>query len=305
MNPVRVAVLLTAFNGARWLDEQIQSILDQDNVSVTVFISVDRSTDGSEKLVDELAAKDQRIQVLPHGLRFGGAASNFLRLFREVDFSTFDYISLSDQDDIWDANKLKVATELIQSKNAGAYSSNALAFWENGKTALIRKSQPQVEWDYFFEAAGPGCTYVLTKKLALAIQELLKLKPELSKQVGLHDWFIYAFARVNHFKWVIDDHALIAYRQHQSNEVGINSGCKAFARRFEKVSSGWALRQAILLSNLLDQGNTAFVKTWSSGRSLGLLKLSWHSWQCRRRVRDKFFFFFSCLYMALIGGIRP
>ena len=305
MNPVRVAVLLTAFNGVRWLDEQIQSILEQANMNVTIFISVDRSIDGSEQLVDELSTKDQRIQVLPHGFRFGGAASNFFRLFREVDFSTFDYISLSDQDDIWDANKLKVATEMIQSENAEAYSSNALAFWENGKTALIRKSQAQVKWDYFFEAAGPGCTYILTQKLALAIQKILNKKPELSKQVGLHDWFIYAFARVNHFKWVIDDHALISYRQHQSNEVGINSGWKAFMRRFEKVSSGWALRQAILLTKLLDQGNTPFVKIWSSGSSFGLLQLSLYSWQCRRRVRDKFFFFFSCLYMALIGGVRP
>jgi len=299
-----IVVLLAAYNGISWLPEQLNTILNQVDVDVTIFISVDKSTDGSEQLIDEWAARDSRIKVLPHGIRFGGAAPNFLRLLKEVDLSSFDFVSLADQDDIWVDNKFNAAVQLLGSNNADSYSSNALAFWDSGRTAFINKSQPQVRWDYFFEAAGPGCTYVFTKSLALALQQLLIAKPNAAYQVGLHDWFIYAFARANGYSWIIDSQSWLSYRQHASNQVGMNSGFKAFMHRAKKVSSGWALSQSILLADLLDERDDLFVKTWVSGNSWGLVRLAMHSWQCRRRLRDKFLFFCSCLYMALIGGLR-
>jgi rhamnosyltransferase len=303
-NGKRIAVLMTIFNGIHWFDEQLISILNQENVDITVFVSVDKSSDGSEILIDEWASNDSRIKVLPHGHYFGGAAPNFFRLLSEVDFSKFDYVSLSDHDDIWDSKKLNAAIESLNTENAAAYSSSALAFWDSGRTAFINKSQRQVRWDYFFEAAGPGCTYVFTKSLALALQQLLITKPNAAYQVGLHDWFIYAFARANGYSWIIDSQSWLSYRQHASNQVGMNSGFKAFMHRAKKVSSGWALSQSILLADLLDERDDLFVKTWVSGNSWGLVRLAMHSWQCRRRLRDKFLFFCSCLYMALIGGLR-
>lgn len=300
----RIAILMALYNGAHWLPDQLHSILNQTNVDLAVFVSVDHSTDGSERMIDDLAIRDPRIHILPHGFHFGGAAPNFIRMLREVDLSSFDYVSLSDQDDIWDIQKLSAAIALLNAKKADAYSSNALAFWEDGRTAFINKSQPQAKWDYFFEAAGPGCTYVLTKQLASAIQDLLRAKPDLSKKVGLHDWFIYAYARANGFRWVIDDQSYIRYRQHASNQVGMNSGWKAFVHRAKKVSSGWALSQSILLADLLNRRDDPFVKIWVSSSPGGLLRLALHSWQCRRRFRDKVLFFFSCLYMALLGGVR-
>jgi rhamnosyltransferase len=51
----RVAVLLAAYNGMQYIAEQMDSILAQIGVDVTVFISVDRSTDGTEKWVEALA----------------------------------------------------------------------------------------------------------------------------------------------------------------------------------------------------------------------------------------------------------
>ena len=301
-NP-RVAVLLAVFDGANWLKEQLDSILGQVKVDITIFVSVDQSSDGSEQLIDCWASLDPRIKALQHGFHFGGAAPNFLRLMHEVDFSTFDFVSLADQDDIWNNNKLNAAIELLRSKDASAYSSNALAFWGNGRTAFINKSQAQVKWDYLFEAAGPGCTYVLTQQLATSIQQLLVQKPQALKKVGFHDWFFYAYARAHEFKWVIDDQSWISYRQHASNQVGINSGLQAFMHRVDKVSSGWALAQSIFVADLLDKKSEPFAKMWSSGNPLGLARLACYSWQCRRRFRDKFFFFFACIYMALKGGI--
>lgn len=299
--PPRVAVLLAVFNGVPWLSEQLNSILNQVNIDLTIFVSVDSSIDGSEATIDAWAAKDSRIRVLPHGCRFGGASKNFFRLIREVDLSSFDFVSLADQDDIWDSIKLNSAINLMVASKADAYSSNALAFWGNGQTFFVNKSQPQVKWDYLFEAAGPGCTYVLTSKLATAIQGLLISKLALSLKIGLHDWFIYAYARSNNFHWIIDKQSWIRYRQHASNQVGVNLGWTAFIRRVKKVSSGWAFSQTILLAEMLDKLNQPFVRLWASGSRLGLLYLAGRSWQCRRRKRDKILFFFSCLYMAIFG----
>ena len=295
----RIAICLAAYNGVVWLPEQINSILAQVGVNVTVFVSVDRSTDGTEVWLDRQALSDSRIVLLPHGERFGGASRNFFRIVREVDFSEFDYISFADQDDIWLPNKLAQAHEVLLRTNSDAYSSNVLAFWPDGRKALIEKSQPQVKFDFLFEAAGPGCTYVMRKALACAIQNLVRSRWDEVQEVGLHDWFSYAFARANGYRWMIDDFAGMLYRQHQKNQVGVNSGWRAFVHRADKVLSGWGLAQSALIARLVGLNDDPFVVRWGGGSGLELLYLALHAGQCRRRMRDKFIFGFSCLVLTV------
>ena len=298
----KAVILLAIFNGVPYLKDQLDSILRQQEVDVEIFISVDISNDGSEQWIDERASADSRIHVLPHGQKFGGAAPNFFRLFRDVSFDGFDYVCLSDQDDIWLPNKLARAHQLMIDRSAQAYSSNAIAFWEGGRTAFIDKSQPQTKWDYLFEAAGPGCTYVLAAPLAKEIQTIASLQESEIAAIGLHDWFIYAYARSREYRWVIDDQAFIHYRQHLQNQVGMNSGLKAFMHRARKVSSGWALAQSALIAKIIGMENDPFVKKWITGSPKGLCKLSFSFWSCRRRLRDKFLFLMTCVYLALRGG---
>ena len=168
--------------------------------------------------------------------------------------------------------------------------------------AFIKKSQAQTQWDYLFEAAGPGCTYVLKVDLAKEIQQLVVSDQERIDLIGLHDWFIYAYTRSKGYGWVIDDQALIQYRQHSNSQVGMNSGLKAFMHRARKVSSGWALGQSALIAKIIGMENNPFVKTWISGKPWGLLCLACSFWSCRRRVRDKFLFLLTCLFLAMKGG---
>lgn len=298
----RVAVLLAAYNGVLFVEDQIKSILSQKDVNVTLFVSVDKSHDGTEMFVDGLAAQDSRIVVLPHGMRFGGAAANFFRLINDVDLSGYDYVSFADQDDIWLSDKLDHACKVISDENAAAYSSNVIAFWPDGRCSLIKKHQPQVRWDFLFEAAGPGCTYVLRQDLILAVKSLQKTHPEDFQRVGLHDWFVYAFARAKGHKWVIDDVAKMFYRQHADNQVGVNSGWKALRYRIRRVSDGWGLCQASLIARLVGLDDSGFVRHWNCQGRLGLLWLALHSRQCRRRGRDKFFFTMACFMVALRGA---
>lgn len=295
----RVAVLLAAFNGTAWIERQIDSVLAQQGVEVTLFISVDVSRDGTEELVDAVAARDARVCVLPHGKRFGGAARNFFRLLCEVDLKGFDHVSFADQDDIWQPEKLLRACSLLAQRAADAYSSDVMAFWPSGREMLIRKSQPQRQWDFLFEAAGPGCTYVLSDKLARDLQACLRGSWSAFQDVGLHDWFAYAFARAHGYQWIIDEYAGVWYRQHDDNQVGVNAGLAAFMSRARKVMSGWGLEQAALIARLVGLEGHPFVRRWADGSRRGLLWLALRHRACRRRPRDQALFALSCLCMAV------
>ena len=118
----------------------------------------------------------------------------------------------------------------------------------------------------------------------------------------MHDWFFYAFARANGYRWVIDDYAGMLYRQHENNQVGVNSGLKAFVHRARKVLNGWGLTQSALIAQLVGLGDDPFVNRWSGGSRAGLLWLGFQAWQCRRRVRDKIMFSLSCIAIFLVGN---
>ena len=78
----KFAICLASFNGIDWLAAQLDTILAQAGITVTVFVGVDQSTDDTEKWFEERAKVDSRIVLLPHGERFGGAARNFFRILR-------------------------------------------------------------------------------------------------------------------------------------------------------------------------------------------------------------------------------
>ncbi len=292
---------MTAFNGRAWLNEQIDSILAQTGVEITLFISVDASTDGSESIVDTRSVQHANIVILPHGQHFGGAGANFFRLIKEVDFTAFDFIAFADQDDIWLPNKLSRACAVIAASGADAYSSNVTAFWPDGRQQLIKKSQPQVQWDFLFEAAGPGCTYVIGKTLANSIKNVVIAHPDAIQKIALHDWFCYAYARANGYRWVIDHVPGMLYRQHAQNQVGANAGLAALIYRAKKVLNGWGLKQSALIANTIGLANDPFVRAWSSGSRLGYLQLAFSAYQCRRRLRDKLLFCAACLVLSTLG----
>jgi rhamnosyltransferase len=297
----KVAVVLAVYNGMQWLNEQLDSILKQDNVELTIFISIDTSYDESEALCQKLAEQHKNIVVLPNAGKFGGASKNFFRLIRDVDFSNFDYFAFADQDDIWFQDKLlNAVNKLVETKSDG-YSSNVVAFWVTGKEIIVEKSQLQCEWDYIFEAAGPGCTYVMTIRLAHAIKKSVIANWSEINKLELHDWYCYAYARANGFQWYIDQRPSLLYRQHSNNQVGVNRGWKAFLFRSKKIVIGWGFEQSALIAKLVGKGDSAFVKSWCNFERYGFLTLALNANKCRRKPTERVLFFFACLIMAIIG----
>ncbi|MDF5892367.1 glycosyltransferase family 2 protein [Pseudomonas syringae pv. syringae] len=294
----KVAVLLAAYNGMAWIEAQLDSILTQTNVCVSVFISVDTSTDGTEAWCADYAQHHASISLLPPAGRFGGASRNFLRLIRDVDFSTFDYVAFSDQDDIWHPDKLQRAVAALAPGHHDAYSSNVTAFWPEGQRVLLDKAQPQVQWDYLFEAAGPGCTYVMNRRLADAFKSSLLSHWDAAQAVSLHDWYCYAFARSHGFRWLIDPVPGMDYRQHANNQVGANTGLASLISRLKKIADGWWAEQVVLIGQLIGDSQLHPAGKHVSTR-LSFLKLAFKAPQCRRRPRDKIFFIIACLTAML------
>jgi|APSaa5957512535_1039671.scaffolds.fasta_scaffold15879_4 rhamnosyltransferase len=280
-----VAVLLAAYNGINWIEEQVTSIISQKNTSIEIFISVDLSNDKTYEWCQDFAKENINIKVLPYGKKFGGAAKNFFRLIRDVDFSRFDYVALADQDDIWNSGKLHHAIRVIEKDDLDGYSSDVTAFWGNGREKLVKKSFPQKKFDYFFEAAGPGCTYVLKQQSVQTFKKFLIKNWEYVNLVELHDWMIYAYFRSQGMKWKIDNKSLMHYRQHDHNQIGLNSGLKAYLIRFNKIKTKWYRSEVQKIIYLLNGSS-------EQGISLKRLFLIKNFWYLRRRPRDAIFLLF-------------
>ncbi|WP_198246786.1 glycosyltransferase [methane-oxidizing endosymbiont of Gigantopelta aegis] len=290
----KVAVLLAIYNGKPFINKQLDSILNQIKVNVQVFISIDLSADDSYDYCKTLDREHINLTILGYGKRFGGAAKNFFRLIRDVDFSGYDYIAFSDQDDIWFSDKLIHGIGQMGKHHAEAYSANVIAFWEDGREKLIDKAQPQREFDYLFEAAGPGCTYIFTNKAASLIKYYLNQFPELDNFI-LHDWLSYAILRHNQYKWFIDSVPKMKYRQHDNNQIGANTSFRGKLHRIQTILSGQAFDYVAMLINVLK------IYDLNVSSRIGVLKLAVKANQLRRRKIDQIFAFIALLIYAIKG----
>ena len=86
-----VAVLLATHNGLPWINDQIDSILNQNSVNITVYVSDDLSEDSTYTYLLNRAAFSSQLKILPQKERYGSAGKNFYRLIKDVNTDDFDY----------------------------------------------------------------------------------------------------------------------------------------------------------------------------------------------------------------------
>ena len=183
--------------GGAWLDEQVDSVLAQTGVEVRLVVSDDASSDGTRAHLEARAAVDPRISVLPQREGKPGVTGNFLHLFT-THVPDGSFVAFTDQDDVWHRDKLSGQLALMRAEGACVVSSNVTAFESLpggavGERRLIRKSQPQRAWDFLFEAAGPGSTYLFSPDAHAALVEAVSRLDY--SEIGVHDWYLYALAR--------------------------------------------------------------------------------------------------------------
>jgi len=214
-----VKVLLASYNGEKYIEEQIDTILKQQGVVLDIILSDDKSTDKTLEIVKE---KYPQIKVSQNSPGTGSAAKNFLKMVSGLDFNeNFEYVSFADQDDIWMQEKIIKAIELAQKNNAELYCSN-LTKWDTSNNSFteLKKDFPQKKFDFLFEGGSAGCTYVFTRNFAEDLKNFLKTLDSTNWKGFSHDWLVYFFARSKNYKVVIDNNSYIHYRLHQENVHG-------------------------------------------------------------------------------------
>lgn len=280
----RIAVLMATYNGVWWVREQLVSVCKQSDVEVNVVVSDDGSTDGTlNVLLEHVHAR--ALALLPDCPRMGNANRNFLRLICEAPLADADFVAFADQDDVWFDDKLSRAVRVITRQQLDAYSSDVVAVWPDGRRKRLKKGGALRDFDYLFEAAGPGCTYVLRRSAFEELRTFARHNRDALSQLKVHDWWIYAFGRVRSWSWFIDPHGSMLYRQHTNNEVGANVGWTAAWRRWQNGLDGHFRRDALAIADAV--GDTSLVTrcltrdTWSDR-----LLLATMAPRCRRRPRD-------------------
>lgn len=260
---MKVLVILCSYNGVKYIEEQIDSIIDQTGVNLTLKIFDDGSKDGTVELVTSLY-KYEQVQLTQNQVPTGSAANNFFNAilsFEDSFFDRFDYIAFADQDDIWLPNKLQVAAQNLESNKSDLYMSNLILWKEKtNKKSLIKKSFPQKKYDYLFEGGSAGCTYVFTSFFGKKLKNTLKTLNYKDWQFFSHDWFVYFFARFNYYKVVIDKNAYILYRIHDNNVYGqLNTfSFYAIKERLRLIKEGWYFKQANGFIKLLNPNSEEY-----------------------------------------------
>lgn len=253
-----VAILLATYNGGAFVADQVHSILSQTAVRVHIFVRDDGSTDDTIDVITRVKNEHpEHITILNDGLGpTGSAAANFFALMQIVDFGSFNYVAFADQDDVWLPEKLQRAVTCLSHQGGGGYSSNLLA-WnvEDDTYWIMQKSGAAKKFDYLFQGASAGCTYVLDVASALIVrQRMAPLKRQYCAGIS-HDWVIYAICRSAGVPWFRDTQSLIHYRQHSGNVYGARPGFAGMAARLGMISSGWYRDHVLWLEHVIT--NTA------------------------------------------------
>lgn len=216
----KVAVLLSTYNGERYLQEFLDSLQYQTYKNFIIIARDDCSNDNTLNIL-----KSNNIQILESNVNLGAKLSFGVLLRYAINEFDIDYIMFADQDDIWLPNKIEITlSHMIESESknqnyALAVHTDLCVVDEN--LNIIDKSF----WHY--EAINPrlntlntmlvqnvitGCTLMINKKLA-------QLALEIPKECYMHDWWIGLTASA--FGIIIPVYEqTILYRQHNNNDTG-------------------------------------------------------------------------------------
>lgn len=210
---MKVAVLMSSYNGQKYIRDQIESILNQQDVKVDLYIRDDGSSDDTLNII-----KEYKEITLYQGKNIG-VGNSFMDLVYCVP-KKYDYYAFSDQDDIWLKNKLIVAIKKIRN-NTGSilYCSNQILVDKNLNKIGVRYNEiPDTSCEQIFSVNKvSGCTMVWNKDLQKLLydkqpsQELLKCR--------IHDVWVAIVASITG-KIIYDPKGYILYRQHENNVVG-------------------------------------------------------------------------------------
>ena len=238
-----IQVLMSTYNGEKYLNEQIDSILAQDcekrtGTKLKLLIRDDGSKDGTQKILKEYAEKHPETIEWYQGEN-KGVIKSFFELIEKSD-NNATYYAFADQDDYWHKDKLsagikhidKMSEENDTNENIPLlYCCSPLLVDEELKelnNEMTRKVKKPAFENAVVENIVTGCTIVMNKKLRNMVKAY---QPDFTV---MHDWWFYLLASC-YGKVYYDIEQHISYRQHGTNTVGYNvSRTKEFKDRLKR-----------------------------------------------------------------------
>ena len=237
MNSKEVVILMSTYNGEKYIAEQLESLLNQTYPNIKIFIRDDGSKDRTIEIIKKFQQKSKNIFLI-EGENIG-FINSFFELLNISDKS--DYYAYCDQDDVWMEDKIERAVNFLEktdvSKPALYFSNsdyydgemNFLATAEKNKTYNFRNS--------LVECVTQGMTMVINNKTR---ETIIKNRPQTCLY---HDWWTYMICS-GFGEIVYDDKSLVRYRRHnKSVTVEGKSKIQLFVWRVKEFLIGNSLKQ--------------------------------------------------------------
>jgi glycosyltransferase involved in cell wall biosynthesis len=228
---MNILVLLSTWNGSLYLKVQIDSILKQINTdnSIKILIRDDGSCDRTKEILHTYLLLYNNIKVI-----FGnniGAKASFFELIELAVLEDADFISLADQDDYWDVNKISRAINLIGVSSRPIFYSSSL---ELVNSELHHISNYKHSGDRSFSSTlitnyATGCSCVFNRAFLMRI-----VLPSNINLILMHDWWLALLASAYN-NVVYDELTFIKYRQHMGNQVGLSIGIYGFIKKIRNI----------------------------------------------------------------------
>ncbi len=229
----RVQILLSTYNGEKYLRDQLNSFLSQEEIQISVLVRDDGSTDDTRAILDEYSQKYGFKVIL--GENIGVNAS--MQLLIEVADESCDYYALSDQDDVWKPWKLAREIQFleVQPQSLPLLAATASCITDEqlhprGRTIISKR--PPSFYNAMIQNICPGHTQVFNQKL------LKLLSQSDSKSANVFDWWVYLLAS-GLGKVIISPESSVLHRQHENNAVGYQvNPLRRFLLRLQRLIRG-------------------------------------------------------------------
>jgi rhamnosyltransferase len=218
----KVLILMSTYNGGRYLQEQLDSLILQEGVEIHFLIRDDGSIDNTKEILENFSENNLNVELI-----FGnniGCVNSFGKLLKFAgNYTRFiDYFAFCDQDDVWLKEKLFVATEklkLINSLKPAMYCSNLYLIDDKGCSIGEKHKRGNVSFSKgssLVESIATGCTMVFNKKV---VEVFIEYQPT---YMTMHDLWIFHMC-IFLGEIFYDDIPYILYRQHSNNVIGSKS----------------------------------------------------------------------------------
>jgi rhamnosyltransferase len=250
-----VDILMATYNGEAFVEEQVQSIINQTYREWRLLVHDDGSTDKTMEILHRLAEEDERVVVIEDGVQRLGVARNFIHLVKQ---SAAAYCMFCDQDDVWLPHKVEKMVHAIEQYNQGVPQvvyTNAF-LWSPDRGIISDKNTltypTTLRQTLFLNTGIQGAAAIFNRSMCEVIEQPLSY-------YAMHDHVLLlagiCFGEVHYLH-----ESLMYYRQHENNLTGNAPGSIA-----KKITLMWQNRNVPLVSREHYNGLKSFYEYFREG----------------------------------------